>query len=69
MQLLTIVIVMLIATLGPALVIGVVGYVAVKALCRHPSASPRIFVAMMVAFIFAEGIAIIAILTVMNRCR
>ncbi|MFH1678146.1 MAG: ATP synthase F0 subunit C [Candidatus Omnitrophota bacterium] len=57
---------MLIATLGPALVIGIVGYAAVRALGRNPSAAPRIFISMMMAFVFSEGIAIIALLVVMN---
>ena len=55
---------MFLATLGPAAVIGLVGFAAVKALSRNPSASPRILLAMLMAFIFAEAIAIMAILLV-----
>ena len=56
--------IMFLATLGPAAVIGLVGFAAVKALSRNPSASPRILLAMLMAFIFAEAIAIMAILLV-----
>ncbi len=69
MQLFTIVLIMAIVTICPALVIGVVGFAAVKALGRNPSAAPRIFIAMILAFVFAEGIAIIALLAVMNIFR
>jgi len=57
---------MLIATLGPSSVIAVIGYAAVRALGRNPSAAPRIFVLTILAFVFAEAIAIVALLAVMN---
>ena len=66
MRQLTIILIMLLSTLGPAMVIGVVGYAAVRALGRNPSASPRILLAMMTTFLFAEGIAIMALLIVFN---
>lgn len=66
MQILTVVLIMLIATFGPAFVIGMVGFAAIKALGRNPSAAPRIFVSMILAFIFAEAIAVIALLIIMN---
>ena len=69
MQTFSIAVIMLIATLGPSLVIGIVGYAAVKALGRNPSAAPRLFMAMLLAFIFAEAIAIIALLVIMNLFR
>jgi len=62
----TIILVMLISTLGPSAVIAMVGYSAVKALGRNPSASPKILISMIVAFIFAEAIAIIGLLVVYN---
>jgi F0F1-type ATP synthase membrane subunit c/vacuolar-type H+-ATPase subunit K len=62
----TIILIMLLSTLGPAGVIGIVGYAAVKAVARNPAASPRILVAMMSAFIFAEAIAVLALLIVYN---
>lgn len=58
----TIVLIMLLSTLGPALIVGLVGFAAVKAVGRNPSASPRILLAMIVSFIFAEAIAVIALL-------
>ncbi|MDP3723205.1 MAG: ATP synthase F0 subunit C [Candidatus Omnitrophota bacterium] len=64
MQHLTIILIMVLSTLGPAAVIGVVGYAAVKAVARNPSASPRILLSMIVAFLFAEAIAILALLMV-----
>jgi len=62
----TIILIMLLSTLGPALVIGFVGFAAVKAVGRNPSASYKILLAMIIAFIFAEAIAILAILVVFN---
>jgi F0F1-type ATP synthase membrane subunit c/vacuolar-type H+-ATPase subunit K len=53
---------MLISTLGPAAVVAYVGYAAVRAVGRNPSAAPRILLAMIVAFIFAEAIAIVSVL-------
>ena len=64
MRNLTVVIIMLLATLGPAVVIGVIGQAAVKSVGRNPSASPRILLAMITAFLFAESIAVIAIIIV-----
>ena len=62
----TIVLIMLLSTLGPALIVGLVGFAAVKAVGRNPSASSRILLAMIVSFIFAEAIAIIALLMLFN---
>lgn len=56
---------MFLATLGPSLVIAMVGYSAVRALGRNPSASPKILNSMLLAFLFAEGVAVIALLVVM----
>ena len=63
---LTIAIIMFISTLGPSLIIATVGYAAVKALGRNPAAAPKILVALMFAFLFAEGIAVIALVMVYN---
>jgi len=64
MRNLMLILIMVLATLGPAAVIGLVGFAAVKAVGRNPSASPRILLAMIMAFIFAEAIAVMAILLV-----
>jgi F-type H+-transporting ATPase subunit c len=61
-----IILIMILSTFGPAVVVGFVGYAAVKAVGRNPSASGRILLAMIVAFIFAESIAVIAVLMVFN---
>lgn len=66
MRNLTIALVMFISTLGPSLIIAVVGYAAIKALGRNPSAAPKIMVALTFAFLFAEGIAVIALVMVYN---
>jgi len=66
MRNLIIILIMVLATLGPAAVIGMVGFAAVRAVGRNPSASPRILLAMIVAFIFAEAIAVMAILLVFS---
>jgi len=57
---------MFLSTLGPAVIIGLVGQAAVRAVGRNPSASPKILLAMIVAFIFAEAIAIMAVLLVFS---
>jgi len=57
---------MLISTLGPSGVIAAVGYSSVRALGRNPSAAPKILLAMIFAFVFAEAIAIIGLLVIYN---
>ena len=65
----TIILLMLLSTLGPSIVIGWVGFGAVKAVGRNPGAAPRILMSMMFAFIFAEAIALVALVVVylLNR--
>jgi len=63
---LTLTLIMFLSTAGPSAVIAFVGYSAVKSVARNPSASPRIFIAMILAFIFAEAIAVLALLIVYN---
>ena len=65
----TLVLIMFLSTLGPSLIIGYVGYAAVKALGRNPSAAPKIFLSMLLVFIFVEAIAIIALLVIFNLFR
>ena len=62
----TIILIMLISTLGPSAVIAAVGYSSVRALGRNPSAAPKILISMILAFLFAEAIAIIGLLVVYN---
>jgi len=65
----TLIFVMLISTLGPSIVIALVGYEAVKGLSRNPFAAAKILIAMILAFVFAESIAIISLLTVFNLLK
>ena len=63
---LEVVLIFTIAILGPSLILAAGGYASIQALGRNPSAAARILLAMIVAFIFAEAIAIIAILMVFS---
>ena len=58
----TVILIILLATLGPSLVIALVGSSSIKALARNPAAAPKIQMAMIVAFIFATAIAVLALL-------
>lgn len=48
--------------LGSFIVIAVVGYASIKGLARNPSAAPKIQMAMLLAFLFSAGIAIVSLL-------
>lgn len=48
--------------LGPCLVFAATGYASINALGRNPSSAPKIFTAMMISLLFAQALAIIAIL-------
>ncbi|MFH1846337.1 MAG: ATP synthase F0 subunit C [Candidatus Omnitrophota bacterium] len=69
MNTITLIFILLISTLGPSLVIALVGYASVKGLSRNPSAAPKILITMILAFTFAEAIAIISLLTVYNLLK
>ena len=58
----TIALIIILATLGPSLVIAMVGSASIKALSRNPAAAPKIQTAMILAFIFAAAIAVLALL-------
>ncbi len=66
MKTFTVILVMLISTLGPSAVIAAVGYASVQALGRNPAAAPKILISMILSFIFAEAIAILGLLVVYN---
>jgi len=57
-----IILVMFVTILGPSAVIAAIGYASIRALGRNPSAAPKILLAMIIALIFAESIAVIALL-------
>ncbi len=54
--------VMFVTIIGPSGVIATIGYASIKALGRNPSAAGKILQAMIVALVFAEAIAVIALL-------
>jgi len=66
MRNLTIILILVISTLGPSFVIATVGYSSIQALGRNPSASPKIMTSMIIAFIFAEAIAVISMLVIFH---
>ncbi|OGX19852.1 MAG: hypothetical protein A3K83_07420 [Omnitrophica WOR_2 bacterium RBG_13_44_8b] len=69
MRTLSLILMLFLTTLGPSLVIAFVGYGAVKALGRNPSAASRILLSMIFSFVFAEAIAVIALLVIYNLFR
>ncbi len=48
--------------LGPSLVIAAISYASIHALGRNPSSAPKILISMIVALVFAEATAVIALL-------
>lgn len=54
----------LLGTLGPGLVIGLVGYAAIKAVRRNPSAAKRILTSMVITFIFVEAMVALAFIMI-----
>jgi F0F1-type ATP synthase membrane subunit c/vacuolar-type H+-ATPase subunit K len=48
--------------LGPCAVFAAAGFASINALGRNPSSAPKIFTAMIIALVFAEALAIIAML-------
>lgn len=58
----TLALILILATLGPSLVIAVIGYASIKALARNPAAAPKIQTSMILAFIFAAAISVLALL-------
>ncbi|MBM4142713.1 MAG: ATP synthase F0 subunit C [Lentisphaerae bacterium] len=53
---------MFVTIIGPSAVIGAIGHASIRALGRNPSAAPKILQAMIIALVFAEAIAVIALL-------
>lgn len=62
MRTLLIIVLMIATIMGPSMVIGLVAYGSIRALGRNPSAAPKILLAMIIALIFAEAVAVIALL-------
>ena len=57
-----IILVMFVTILGPSAVIAALGYASIRALGRNPSAAPKILQALIISLVFAEAIAIVALL-------
>lgn len=53
---------MFVTILGPSAVIAAIGFASIRALGRNPSSAPKIMLAMIVTLVFAEAIAVIALL-------
>ena len=62
MRNLLVILVMFATIIGPSRVIATIGFASIKSLGRNPSAAPKILLAMIVALVFAEAIAVIALL-------
>ncbi|MFH2137137.1 MAG: hypothetical protein ABII88_01345 [Candidatus Omnitrophota bacterium] len=50
--------------LGPSGVMAIAAFASISALGRNPSAAPKIFTAMTITLVFAEALAIVAMLIV-----
>ena len=57
-----VILVMFVTILGPSSVIAAIGFASIRALGRNPSSAPKILLAMIITLIFAESIAVIALL-------
>jgi F0F1-type ATP synthase membrane subunit c/vacuolar-type H+-ATPase subunit K len=61
---LSLVIIFVLCVLGPSAVFAAGSFASIQALGRNPSSAPKIFTAMVIALVFAEALAIIAMLIV-----
>jgi F0F1-type ATP synthase membrane subunit c/vacuolar-type H+-ATPase subunit K len=64
MTALILILVMMTVTIGPSIVIAVLGYATIKALGRNPSAASKIFMGTVFLLVFVEAIAIISMLVI-----
>jgi len=64
MTALILILVMMTVTVGPSIVIAVLGYATIKALGRNPSAASKIFMGTVFILVFVEAIAIISMLVI-----
>lgn len=62
MRTILIILLMMTTIMGPSIVIGLIAYGSIRALGRNPSAAPKILMAMIIALIFAEAIAVVSLL-------
>ncbi len=61
---LTIIIIFALCILGPSAVFAMSSYASISALGRNPSSAPKIFTGMIISLVFAQTLAIIAMLIV-----
>lgn len=59
---LEVVLIFMIAVLGPSLIMAAGGYASIQALGRNPSAAPKIFTAMIILLLFGAAISVIGLL-------
>jgi F0F1-type ATP synthase membrane subunit c/vacuolar-type H+-ATPase subunit K len=59
---LEIIVIFMIAIIGPSLILAAGGYASINALGRNPSAAPKIFTAMIILLLFGASISVIALL-------
>ena len=62
MGILTLILVISAAIIGPSVVVSVIGYATIKALARNPSSAPVLLMGMIVMLIFNQAIVIISLL-------
>lgn len=62
----TLVLIFVLATLGPSLVIAIIGAASIKALARNPAAAAKIQTTMALAFFLAAAIAVVALLVLFH---
>lgn len=53
-----------VALIGSSLVFAAISYASIQALGRNPSSAPKIYTTMIIAMLFAGGLAVIAMLIV-----
>ncbi len=59
---LEVVLIFMIAIMGPSIILAAGGFASIQSLGRNPSAAPKIFTAMIILLLFGTAIAIIALL-------
>lgn len=60
----TIIVIFGLCILGPSAVFALSSFASIYALGRNPSSAPKIFTALVISLLFAQGLAIIAMLIV-----
>lgn len=63
---LSVMLLLILSTAGPSAVIAVIGYAGIIALSRNPTSAPKIQLTMILGFVFAEAIALIALLVIFH---